>query len=60
MYLVWFENSHTDKTTPATIATGPAQLEYCLSNSRPSSSARLRRRYRNWSQNMTASQGAIQ
>ena len=59
-YSVWFENSMIDTTTPTSIATGPAQLVYLVSNSSRSDPAERWRRRRNWSQNITASHGAIQ
>ena len=59
-YSVWFENSQIDTTTPTSMATGPAQFVYFLSNSSASSCRGSWRRRSNWSQNITASQGAIQ
>ena len=59
-YSVWFENSTMDTTTPISMATGPAQFAYLLSNSSVSSCRGSWRRRRNWSQNITASHGAIQ
>jgi hypothetical protein len=59
-YSVWFENKMIDTTTPTSMATGPAQFLYLVSNSSLSSSRGCWRRRSNWSQKTTASHGAIQ
>src|SRR5689334_12625134 len=53
-YFCWLEKSHTDSTTPTTIAIGPAQFLYAGSYSGPGS------RRRSQSARTTPSQGPIQ
>jgi hypothetical protein len=60
MYSVWFEKKMIDTTTPTSMATGPAQFSYFVSNSSGSSSPGLRLRRSSRLQNITASHGAIQ